>query len=97
MFVWCSIIISLDAGLSHEAIEISLNMFQFMSIWVICTPMGYAYALYAQKLVSEDEIEQLKLDSLRSQYEALTNQVNPHFFFNSPDNGSKFLSETINR
>jgi sensor histidine kinase YesM len=58
-------------------------MFQFMSMWVICTLMAYAYTLYAQKLVKEDEIEQLKLDSLRSQYDALTNQVNPHFFFNS--------------
>ncbi len=58
-------------------------MFQFMSMWVICTLMAYAHTLYAQKLIKEDEIEQLKLDRLRSQYEALTNQVNPHFFFNS--------------
>lgn len=58
-------------------------MFQFMSMWVICTLMAYAYTLYAQKLMKDDQIEQLKLDSLRSQYEALTNQVNPHFFFNS--------------
>src|SRR5699024_4539993 len=58
-------------------------MFQFMSMWVICTLMGYAYTLYAQRLIKEDEIEQLKMDRLRSQYEALTNQVNPHFFFNS--------------
>ncbi|QEL02641.1 histidine kinase [Olivibacter sp. LS-1] len=58
-------------------------LFQFMTMWAVCTLMGYAYSLYAQKLEREQEIEQLRLDNLQSQYEALTNQVNPHFFFNS--------------
>ncbi|MDM8175901.1 hypothetical protein QT327_16355 [Olivibacter sp. 47] len=55
-------------------------LFQFMTMWAVCTLMGYAYSLYAQKLEREQEIEQLRLDNLQSQYEALTNQVNPHFF-----------------
>jgi LytS/YehU family sensor histidine kinase len=31
----------------------------------------------------ETEIEQLKTENLQSRYVALTNQINPHFFFNS--------------
>jgi LytS/YehU family sensor histidine kinase len=34
-------------------------------------------------LRKEQEIEQLKTENLQSRYDALTNQINPHFFFNS--------------
>jgi LytS/YehU family sensor histidine kinase len=39
--------------------------------------------LYSEKRRSELEIEQLKSENLQSRYDALTNQINPHFFFNS--------------
>ncbi|MFC3198180.1 sensor histidine kinase [Parapedobacter deserti] len=58
-------------------------LFQFMTTFAVCTLLGYAYTLHTQKQAREYEIEQLKVDNLQSQYQALTNQVNPHFFFNS--------------
>lgn len=61
----------------------SLVLFQFFIICVLCTLMGYIYLLYTEQRKKEKEIEQLKVENLQSQYDALTNQINPHFFFNS--------------
>ncbi|MFR0679193.1 sensor histidine kinase [Dysgonomonas mossii] len=61
----------------------SLVLFQFFIICILCTLMGYIYLLYTEQRKKEKEIEQLKVENLQSQYDALTNQINPHFFFNS--------------
>ena len=46
---------------------------------------GYVilFHLYVEQRRKQQEIEQLKIENLQSRYDALTNQINPHFFFNS--------------
>lgn len=61
----------------------SLILFQFFIICLLSTVVGYIYQLYQEQRKQEQEIEQLKLENLQSRYDALTNQINPHFFFNS--------------
>ena len=57
--------------------------FQFLVVSLLCTFIGYIADLNNAKRQKEKLIEQLKLESLQSRYDALTNQINPHFFFNS--------------
>lgn len=61
----------------------SLILFHFFIMCVFSTVMGYIWILYADQRKKEQEIEQLKVENLQSRYDALTNQINPHFFFNS--------------
>lgn len=61
----------------------SLVLFQMFVICVLCALMGHIYLLYKDQRKKEQEIEQLKIENLQSRYDALTNQINPHFFFNS--------------
>lgn len=61
----------------------SLVLYQFFVVCILVTLMGYIYMLYIEQRKKEQEIEQLKIDNLQSRYDALTNQINPHFFFNS--------------
>ena len=39
--------------------------------------------MYLKQQEKEAEIQQLKMENLQSRCDALTNQINPHFFFNS--------------
>jgi LytS/YehU family sensor histidine kinase len=52
-------------------------------MFIICSLVGYVFHLYSEQRKKELEIEQLKIENLQSRYNALTNQINPHFFFNS--------------
>lgn len=61
----------------------SLVLFQFFVICILCSLMGYILLLYKEQRKKEQEIEQLKVENLQSRYDALTNQINPHFLFNS--------------
>jgi sensor histidine kinase YesM len=65
-------------------------LFQFSIITVFCSLLGHVAHLYNEFRKKEKEIEQLKIENLQSRYVALTNQINPHFFFNSL-NGLSFL------
>jgi len=58
-------------------------LFQFFVVFVICAFVGHVSFLNSEQLRKEQEIEQLKTENLQSRYDALTNQINPHFFFNS--------------
>jgi sensor histidine kinase YesM len=60
-----------------------LLLFQFFVIFIFCSLIGHVAHLYTEKRRSEQEIEQLKIENLQSRFTALTNQINPHFFFNS--------------
>jgi sensor histidine kinase YesM len=60
-----------------------LLLFQFFVIFIFCTLIGYVSHLYSEQMRKEQEIEQLRIENLQSRYDALTNQINPHFFFNS--------------
>lgn len=61
----------------------SLVLFQFFIMCILATLMGHIFYLYKKQRQREQEIEQLKMENLQSRYDALTNQINPHFFFNS--------------
>lgn len=61
----------------------SLMLFQFFIVCILCTLTGHIISLYKEQRDREKEIESLKVENLQSQYDALTNQINPHFFFNS--------------
>lgn len=56
---------------------------QFFVMAVISIVAGYIYYMYNMQRKKEQEIEQLKTENLQSRYDALMNQINPHFFFNS--------------
>jgi LytS/YehU family sensor histidine kinase len=67
-----------------------LLLFQFFVMFIFCALIGHVSHLYSEQRRKEQEIEQLKVENLQSQYDALTNQINPHFFFNSL-NGLTYL------
>ncbi len=58
-------------------------LFQFFVTFIFCTLIGHVAYLYSEQRRKEQEIEQLRIENLQSRYVALTNQINPHFFFNS--------------
>lgn len=60
-----------------------LLLFQFFVMFIFCTLIGHVAHLYSEQRRKEQEIEKLKIENLQSRYDALTNQINPHFFFNS--------------
>lgn len=61
----------------------SILIFQFFVICSICTLIGHISMLYTAQQEKELEIERLKTENLKSRCDALANQINPHFFFNS--------------
>ena len=61
----------------------SILLFQFFVVCVLSTLTGYIYHLHSVQRKKEQEIEQLKIENLQSRCDALANQINPHFFFNS--------------
>jgi LytS/YehU family sensor histidine kinase len=74
--------ISLAAGKHNDCFS-GVLLFQFLVACIICSLTGHIYALYSEQRVKEQEIERLQLENLQSRCEALANQINPHFFFNS--------------
>ena len=56
---------------------------QFFTLCFLCTLVGYISMLYTRQREKEQEIERLRFENLQSRCDALANQVNPHFFFNS--------------
>jgi hypothetical protein len=60
-----------------------LLVFQFFVMFIFSSLIGHVANLYSEQRRKEQEIEQLKIENLESRYNALTNQINPHFFFNS--------------
>jgi len=58
-------------------------LFQFLLVCILSALMGHIYRLYSLQLKKDQEIEHLKIENLQSRCDALANQINPHFFFNS--------------
>ena len=59
------------------------GFYMCLSITLMVTLFSYAYNFLKQLKISANKEEQLKRESITLQYEALKNQVNPHFLFNS--------------
>lgn len=64
--------------------------FQFFVMGMMGVFLGYTDHLnrvrqlaFAERQKAEEELQSLKIESLQSRCTALTNQINPHFFFNS--------------
>lgn len=57
--------------------------FQFLVVCLLCTFVGYITEMNNVRNRKEQEIERLKVENLKSRCNALSNQINPHFFFNS--------------
>lgn len=78
------IYIGFSALLSPKAEWYSgMLLFQFFVMFLFCAMIGHVAQLYTEQRKREQEIEQLKVENLQSRFDALTNQINPHFFFNS--------------
>ncbi len=58
-------------------------VFSFFALCVTCTLIGHVAKLYREGYQKELEIGRLRSESLQSRCDALANQINPHFFFNS--------------
>jgi sensor histidine kinase YesM len=67
----------------HADCFTGLLLFQFVVACLLCTLTGHVFVLYSEQRKREIEIEKLKTENLQSKCEALANQINPHFFFNS--------------
>jgi sensor histidine kinase YesM len=61
----------------------SLVLFQCFVVAMVTALIGHIIELYSEKRKKEQQIEELTIKNLQSRYDALTNQINPHFFFNS--------------
>ncbi|MCF0160358.1 MAG: histidine kinase [Bacteroidaceae bacterium] len=64
-------------------IFLMIPTFQFVIVAMMSITLGYMQHLYTSREKKEDELQQLKIESLQSRCNALINQINPHFFFNS--------------
>lgn len=58
-------------------------LFQFITESLICAFIGHIANIDRERRRKEQEIERLKIENLQSRCDALANQINPHFFFNS--------------
>jgi len=67
----------------HYDTFISILIFQFIVIGLLTSMIGYIYLLMIDQHEKEREIERLQIERLQSRCDALMNQINPHFFFNS--------------
>ena len=56
---------------------------QFLIAWLVPVLVGQIYALTVIHKEAEKEVERLRAENLQSRVDALSNQINPHFFFNS--------------
>lgn len=61
----------------------SILLFQFIVADILFSLFGHVFQMAAIQRKKEQEIEQLKIENLQSRCDALANQINPHFFFNS--------------
>lgn len=85
--VGCAAFVGLSYGLPLLGVQTgyvgNILLFQFFVACLLCTFIGYISVLYDSQREKEQEIERLRIESLQSRCDALANQINPHFFFNS--------------
>lgn len=85
--VGCALFVGLSYGLPLLGIQTgyvgNILLFQFFVVCLLCTFIGYIADLDSVQRRKEQEIERLKIENLQSRCNALVNQINPHFFFNS--------------
>ena len=62
---------------------LSIIIFQFIVLALLCTLIGYIQMLYHNQREKDQLIENLRVENLQSRCDALVNQINPHFFYNT--------------
>lgn len=75
----------------------SMLTFQFFVVCAVCSLLGHISMLYLSQQEKEFEIERLKRENLQSRCDALRNQINPHFFFNSLSGISSLIRKKDDR
>ncbi len=78
---------------THVDCFTGMLLFQFVITGLFCTFIGYFFTMYAESNDKEKQIEKLKAENLQSLCNALVNQINPHFFFNSLNSVSALVRE----
>lgn len=76
---------------------LSMLMFQFIFLWLVSTAIAYIDDLFEMQRRKDSEIERLRIENLESRCNALTNQINPHFFFNSLNGITSLVRKGDNR
>lgn len=88
MYVLFSLAVS-----KHVDCFTGMLLFQFVITCLLCTFIGYFFIMYTESNEKEKRIERLKAENLQSMCNALVNQINPHFFFNSLNSVSALVRE----
>ncbi|MBQ8070518.1 MAG: histidine kinase [Bacteroidales bacterium] len=70
-------------GLKLHVFQFSMIYFEALMLWIFVVGLSYMDTLLESQRKTEKENEQLQMESMKSRYAALLNQINPHFFFNS--------------
>lgn len=98
--VGCAAFVGLSYGLPLLGIQTgyvgNILLFQFFVMCLLCTFIGYISVLYDSQREKEQEIERLRFENLQSRCDALANQINPHFFFNSLNGISSLIRRENN-
>lgn len=91
----CAAFVGLSYGLPLLGVQTgyvgNILLFQFFVVCLLCTFIGYISVLYDSRREKELEIERLRIENLQSRCDALTNQINPHFFFNALNGVSSLI------
>ncbi len=105
---WLSFFITMAAYLLYVIVSRSFSYFiryevltqtvilQFLIAWLIPVLIGHVYCLTVVHQEAEKEMEKLRSESLQSRVDALSNQINPHFFFNSLNGLTALVSDKRN-
>jgi len=105
---WKSFLITLGAYLIYVIIGKSIDyhirldcftqtvVLQFLIAWLTPILIGHIYYLTVVQRENEKEMEKLRTENLQSQVDALVNQINPHFFFNSLNGLTALVSANRN-
>lgn len=97
--IGCTAFVGLSYGLPLLGIQTgyvgNILLFQFFVVCLLCTFIGYISVLYDSQREKEQEIEQLRIENLQSRCNALVNQINPHFFFNSLNGISSLIRRGV--
>ena len=69
--------------LNLHVFQFSMIYFEVVILWIFVVGLSYMDIMLESQRKAQKQMEELQLESVKSRYAALINQINPHFFFNS--------------